>query len=212
MVDREGGGDDRHFPHQSKRVRCVCQSLSDDGCVSEHDGKRKRQTCPLYLSCDGFSPEMLPVVSSSVIWARVCGLRQPGYKQRTSCSTCSPISVCGGHTRPAALCCLNSISVTVYPPPSLLYPSHLWCQRRTLFFSSTWQHSGCAPPTHNPSTCSTGWPVCSLAWPWQDLCLRHVLQAVAKVSQFNRTSVKSWWFEFHRTGDVLEAHCQKWYL
>lgn len=80
MVDREGGGDHRHFPHQSKRVRCVCRSLSDDGCVSEDDRKRKRQACALYLSCDVFRPEMSPACiilshMSESVWTQTAWIR-----------------------------------------------------------------------------------------------------------------------------------------
>lgn len=73
----------------------------------------------------------------------------------TSSSTCSPISVRGGHTGAALLCCLTSMSVTVSPPPS----QSLVPKTDIVLFID--MKLSTPHPSHNPCTCSR-WSVCLL--------------------------------------------------
>lgn len=105
----------------------------------------------------------------------MCGLRQSGCEQHTSSSTCSPISVCGGHTGAALLCCLTSMSVTVSPPPPSLplpaVPSHIFGAKDRHCSLHQYENINFSPaPNPNAAVC-----VCSLASPQQDLCLSNVL-------------------------------------
>lgn len=162
-------GDDRLLPHQSQQVRHVCQSLSDDGCVSEDGRKRKRRACALYLSCDrarSYGPQS---------YERACGSRQTGWEQHILLHIFSYFCLWRSHSNRSA-----AWTAWVWLPPSSpssrspLSLTSLRPKTDIVLVISMKTVTALLTPTPNPGTRSAGWSACSLAWPWQDLCSSSV--------------------------------------
>ena len=155
----------------------ICRSPFDEGCVSADDRQREKgQTCAASLSCPLFCPKMYPaclILNTQTVWM---------WTAHILLHTRSYFCPWRSHQNRSALlperhegdCPLPPLLLLLLLPPCL----HVfWCQRRTLFLSSTWKHWLLCSPTHQSKHMSS----CSLALPWQDLWLSlswaHVQQA-----------------------------------
>lgn len=139
------------------------------------DASLGRRACALCLSCHVLLLKSGP-----------CVISVRTKRPRTSQSTCSSyFCPWRSHWNRSAASTARAWLSAASPPPS-----HLWCQRRTLFPPSARKHWLRSPPSAHDPEHTFHWSVGSLARPRQDLCLPNGRQALAKVSQLKRTCVK----------------------